>query len=131
MLSGIGPKQQLDALAIPPLLHSPVGQNLQDHVMVPITLKSRTIPSLSEANGTLSNFLRYLRSSDGGLNSSKFTVVAQVYCGCSCLLLLLACHHHTHTRHAGPFSSVGLEGTAFYRSGALLNHKFTALGHMS
>ena len=80
MLSGIGPKQQLDALAIPPLLHSPVGQNLQDHVRVPITLKSRTIPSLSEANGTLSNFLRYLRSSDGGLHSSKFTVVAHVYC---------------------------------------------------
>jgi choline dehydrogenase-like flavoprotein len=117
MLSGIGPKDHLQvrrrqqrplpiahinlqALGIPLLVDSPVGRNLQDHVMVPITIKSKTFAPLQSegvfvqcvarlprnsapaADGTLANFIRYLRTRDG------------------------------------PFSSVGLEGTAFYRTGA-------------
>ena len=53
MLSGIGPKAQLEELGVPVLLDCPgVGQNLQDHMIVPVVGFSRkALHPLRESNG--------------------------------------------------------------------------------
>lgn len=50
LLSGIGPRQQLEALGIDVVRDLPgVGQNLQDHVMVPTTYESTQPITLADA----------------------------------------------------------------------------------
>ncbi len=63
MSSGIGPKVHLESLKIPINLDAPVGENLQDHVIVPIFLrfhKSRAeAQDPKEIVDDLFSFLRY------------------------------------------------------------------------
>ncbi|XP_021368451.1 glucose dehydrogenase [FAD, quinone]-like [Mizuhopecten yessoensis] len=42
MLSGVGPKEHLNKLGIPVLADLPVGENLQDHIMIPLSYSTNT-----------------------------------------------------------------------------------------
>jgi choline dehydrogenase len=57
MLSGIGPADELEKLGIPVQAHLPgVGQNLQDHLLMPVVFRSRTeqpVPPLLAEGGLL------------------------------------------------------------------------------
>ena len=58
MLSGIGPRQHLEALGVPVCIDLPgVGQNLQDHVLIGACYAC-TKPVTLDRAATLSNFLR-------------------------------------------------------------------------
>lgn len=57
LLSGIGPKKHLEELNIDVILDLPVGENLQDHVFVPVVY---TAPAPSEFSTTLQNTAREL-----------------------------------------------------------------------
>lgn len=69
MLSGIGPKEHLEELDIEVKVNLPVGQNLQDHVLVPIYYilpgnpESTSLPNIFEALG------QYMLHGTGPLNS--------------------------------------------------------------
>ncbi|MDM9385135.1 choline dehydrogenase [Chlorogloeopsis sp. ULAP01] len=70
MLSGIGCKEQLNALGIPVVADLPgVGQNLQDHLCVPIVYKCIKNISLANAEKT-ENILRYLLFKSGSLTTN-------------------------------------------------------------
>ncbi|XP_037814907.1 glucose dehydrogenase [FAD, quinone]-like [Lucilia sericata] len=57
MLSGIGPSELLNKLNIPLIKNLPVGQNLQDHGMMPLLLKfTKNIPPIN--NQTLEKSLK-------------------------------------------------------------------------
>lgn len=70
MLSGIGAAEHLNALGIPLVVDLPgVGQNLQDHLAVPILYKCKQPVSLENAKTTI-NLLKYLLFKQGPLTSS-------------------------------------------------------------
>jgi len=70
MLSGIGPKDALRKLDIEVLVDSPgVGQNLQDHLLFPMSYDSKT-PTYHKKDGTLLNLLRFLISKKGPLTTT-------------------------------------------------------------
>lgn len=70
MLSGIGAAEHLNALGIPLVVDLPgVGQNLQDHLAVPILYKCKQPVSLENAK-TTTNLLKYLLFKQGPLTSS-------------------------------------------------------------
>lgn len=70
MLSGIGPADHLKQLDIEPRVDLPgVGENLQDHPMVPIVFAVRGAKTLDDAE-TLWNLLRYVFTRRGPLTSS-------------------------------------------------------------
>lgn len=70
MLSGIGPADPLRQLGIELRVDLPgVGENLQDHPMVPIVFAARGVKTLDDAE-TLWNLLRYLVFKRGPLTSS-------------------------------------------------------------
>lgn len=58
MVSGIGPKKHLEELKIKVLADLPVGQNLQDHMLLPLAF-STDVPTLSERDDTYLNQIRY------------------------------------------------------------------------
>lgn len=70
MLSGIGPKSHLEEKDIPCVLNLPVGQNLQDHLIVPIFLKTKEISPPSHA---MSFLLQYMLNRSGHLSSIGIT----------------------------------------------------------
>ncbi|XP_017482265.1 PREDICTED: glucose dehydrogenase [FAD, quinone]-like [Rhagoletis zephyria] len=61
LLSGIGPREHLTELGIPPLADLPVGYNLQDHGMLPLLLsferEIETSPGLSDPQSISDYFL--------------------------------------------------------------------------
>lgn len=64
MLSGVGPEKHLEELNIPVVMNSPfVGENLQDHVIVPVVLsmhKSRPITlNIDEFMDSIYSYFRY------------------------------------------------------------------------
>ncbi len=70
MLSGIGPAGHLQAQGIPVIADLPgVGQNLQDHMFLPVAYTCRRPVSLDHAE-TLPNLLRYLLLHNGPLASN-------------------------------------------------------------
>ena len=70
MLSGIGPAGHLKALGIAVVADLPgVGQNLQDHLFLPVAYECKKPVSLDHAE-TLWNFLKYLLFRKGPLTSN-------------------------------------------------------------
>ena len=74
MRSGIGPSDQLQALGIPVLHHLPgVGQNLQDHAVIPMAYRLRAgAPSLNASLrglGLVASLLRYLLTRSGPMTT--------------------------------------------------------------
>jgi choline dehydrogenase len=70
MLSGIGPADHLQALGIPLIVDLPgVGQNLQDHLAVPVAYKCTRAITLANAE-KLGNVLNFLAFKKGPLTSN-------------------------------------------------------------
>ena len=70
MLSGIGPGKHLKSLDIPTIVDLPgVGQNLQDHLLLPIIYECKKPISLLNAK-KLTSFLKYLIFKNGPLTSN-------------------------------------------------------------
>jgi|SRR5712692_1229693 len=70
LLSGVGAADQLQALSIPPIAHLPgVGQNLQDHLLVPVSYTCTRPITLAAAQSS-SNLLKFLLFRKGPLTSN-------------------------------------------------------------
>ncbi|WP_414572434.1 GMC family oxidoreductase [Nostoc sp. CCY 9925] len=70
MLSGIGPAKHLKSLEIPMIVDLPgVGQNLQDHLLVPVIYECTKLITLLNAN-KLTSLLKYLIFKNGPLTSN-------------------------------------------------------------
>ncbi|KAI5642809.1 GMC oxidoreductase domain-containing protein [Phthorimaea operculella] len=70
MLSGIGPKKHLESLGIKVRTDLPVGQNLQDHVYVPINYKSKEDKSQTSTPGLVDAFAEYILQREGFMNTT-------------------------------------------------------------
>jgi choline dehydrogenase len=71
MLSGIGPSEHLRGVGIPVYYDAPeVGENLQDHPLVPIVLRARGTDTFKKAAESPINLLRYLLFKRGPLSSN-------------------------------------------------------------
>lgn len=68
MLSGIGPAKNIRKLDIRVRQNLPVGDNLQDHVNVPLFIKFNTTTHVG-AQEIIDNFFNYLRGRVGTLNN--------------------------------------------------------------
>ncbi|MDX2032378.1 MAG: GMC family oxidoreductase N-terminal domain-containing protein [Blastocatellia bacterium] len=76
MLSGVGPAEQLARLGIPVYYDAPeVGENLQDHPMVPVIFRTRGTDTFKKAESPL-NLLRYLLFKRGMLASNAVEAFA-------------------------------------------------------
>jgi len=82
LLSGVGPKQQLEQLGIPVVADLPgVGENMQDHLMTGLGYYSK-LPSYTESSvGTLPNLINYLLYKDGPFQSNGLECTAFVNTG--------------------------------------------------
>lgn len=70
LLSGVGPVDHLQDLAIPLITHLPgVGKNLQDHLLVPVCYTASRPVTLASAQ-SLSNLLKFLLFRRGPLTSN-------------------------------------------------------------
>ncbi|KAH9642139.1 hypothetical protein HF086_007449 [Spodoptera exigua] len=80
MLSGVGPKEHLESKNIETLVDSPmVGQNLQDHALLPITVYGDAPGKLSLLE-LMGDILKYITKREGLLaQSSIITDVAAFY----------------------------------------------------
>ena len=76
LLSGIGPKGHLEDVGIPVMADLPVGENLQDHIMVPVGYVAPRIPinetiSLSEQHArSVSSLFQFFLTGSGPLSVS-------------------------------------------------------------
>ena len=78
LLSGIGPREQLEKFRIPVIVDLPgVGKNLQDHLIVPIFYSS-TIQTLSLADLNQENLINWATNGKGVLTSC--IVESQSWC---------------------------------------------------
>jgi choline dehydrogenase len=78
LLSGIGPRDELEKHDIPVIVDLPgVGKNLQDHLMTVLVYLTR-IPTLSPNDFTPENLQRW--SIDGGGILGSSIVESQVWC---------------------------------------------------
>jgi choline dehydrogenase len=76
MLSGVGPAEKLARLGIPVYYDAPeVGENLQDHPIVPLVFRTRGTDTLRKADSPL-NLLRYLLLKRGMLASNAIEAFA-------------------------------------------------------
>jgi choline dehydrogenase len=76
MLSGVGPARRLAELGVPVYYDAPeVGENLQDHPMVPVIFLTRGTDTLKKAESPLS-LLRYLLLKRGMLASNAVEAFA-------------------------------------------------------
>ncbi|KAI8435813.1 hypothetical protein MSG28_004036 [Choristoneura fumiferana] len=84
LLSGIGPKKDLERLDIPVVQDLPVGENLQDHVFVPVVLSGQsnvisaldTVVSLTELSSFPAPIVSgFFSSSTGTLDLQHITVL--------------------------------------------------------
>ena len=87
LLSGIGPEEHLKEAQVPLRKNLPVGRNLQDHLMVPITFLATDIPVESGLTLTKtlaeswSSLLKYLLLSAGPLSTTPIEAHAFVQSG--------------------------------------------------
>ena len=87
MISGIGPKEHLAQVRIPVHKDLPVGNNLQDHVMVPYPVLLKDVPVDSGVTYTqtlvesFSSLLQYFLLGQGPLSSTGCESQAFVYSG--------------------------------------------------
>ncbi|CAH0701329.1 unnamed protein product [Spodoptera exigua] len=71
MLSGVGPKEHLESKDIETLVDSPmVGQNLQDHALVPITIYGNA-PGQKSLLEVISDITQYITKREGFLAQSS------------------------------------------------------------
>lgn len=76
LLSGIGPREHLEEIGVSVKVDLPVGENLQDHVMVPVTYAAPDIVlnetiSLTETHAkSMNSLVRYLATGSGPLSVS-------------------------------------------------------------
>jgi len=79
MLSGIGPKKHLEELGIPVVADLPVGDNLQDHLFVPIGYECK-LPVSYDSNriGTLTNLIKWFLFRKGPFGSQALESCAFV-----------------------------------------------------
>ncbi len=87
ILSGIGPKDHLSNLNIPLNKDLPVGENLQDHLMIPYPIILKDVPVDSGVTFTqthsesYSSLLKYFLLGDGPLSSSAAEAQGFVHSG--------------------------------------------------
>jgi len=81
MLSGIGPRQELEKHGVEVVVDNPnVGENLQDHMIVGLGYTSK-LPTIDGSAGSLSNIYRYLTKKEGPLASTCIEAMAFVQTG--------------------------------------------------
>ncbi|CAH0579128.1 unnamed protein product [Chrysodeixis includens] len=79
MLSGVGPAKHLREVGITPIVDSPnVGQNLQDHAVVPVFIFADE-PNESSLPNTYLNYMNYLVSREGALAHSDIGTDASAF----------------------------------------------------
>lgn len=72
MLSGIGPRRELRRFGIPVIKNLPVGQNLQDHVGVPLVFKVDGPYTLNQNDyATVDAILQYAENQTGPLTTAS------------------------------------------------------------
>ena len=87
LLSGIGPEEHLKEAKVPLRKDLPVGQNLQDHIMVPIGFNAPDVPVMSGFTITRalaeswSSILKYLFLGTGPLSTTPLEAHGFVYSG--------------------------------------------------
>ena len=87
MISGIGPRDQIEHFNLPLQRELPVGQNLQDHVMIPYPIILRDVPTdsgvtlTSSLGDTFAATLQYLLLGDGPLSSTAMSALGFVHSG--------------------------------------------------
>lgn len=79
LLSGVGPKQQLCSKNITCKVHSPmVGQNLQDHIIIPVTIYANK-PGFTNTAKQHFEEIKYLYDRTGYLAQNSFSDILAFY----------------------------------------------------
>lgn len=78
MLSGIGPKSNLEALNINNIMNLPVGQNLQDHIIIPVTIYGNDAKT-EAAQVDSYDTLKYLYNREGYLAHGNILDIVALY----------------------------------------------------
>lgn len=82
MLSGVGPTEHLNAKTIPCKVDLPaVGQNLQDHLMIPVTIYGNEPGEENEAQQHFDE-IRYLYDRTGYLAQNSIADITALYSSC-------------------------------------------------
>ncbi|KAI8442286.1 hypothetical protein MSG28_005840 [Choristoneura fumiferana] len=72
MLSGVGPREQLDSVGIPVIHNLPVGQTLYDHISYPglaFKLNTTRLTLVEKKIATVENILQFTQYGDGPMSS--------------------------------------------------------------